>query len=82
MIARIPYSQLPQVSSRRLQRALERLGCEHGHTEGSHAAYHRTVDGRELTAVVVLAKREIARGTLREILFQLQIGIDEFRAAL
>ena len=84
MPTRIPRSRLPLVPSRRLTRALERLGCYQGegHPRGSHVAYHREVDGRILTAVVVLGKREVARGTLQDILYQLEIGLDEFRRAL
>ena len=71
-------------SSRELTAALERLGCYPGRAgRSSHRSYHRDMpDGRRLTAPVVLGRREVARGTLRNILRWLEISEAEFEAAL
>ena len=50
---------------------------------GSHASYHRKMsDGGIVTTTVVLSKREIPKSTLRKILRQLDISVDEFLDAL
>lgn len=82
---KIPRSKLPLISSRQLTRALERLDATQSADsppKGSHAAFFREVEGRTLTAIVVLGKREIARGTLQDILFSLDIGLKEFTEVL
>ena len=58
---------------------LIRLGCYEGKSgKGSHQSYHRVVDGRTLTGVVVLGRKEMPKGTLKNILTQLGISLDEF----
>ena len=80
----MPFSRLPLCSSRELIAALERLGCYPGRAEaGSHVSYLRRVSGdRVATAVVVLGKREVPKGTLQSILRGLQIETTEFLDAL
>lgn len=80
----MPFSALPLCSSRELISALERLGCYPGRAKGgSHVSYHRRVShDRVATAVVVLGKREIPKGTLQSILRELRIDTSEFLAAL
>ena len=78
------FSELPLCSSRQLIAALGRLGASPGKTaKGSHASYNRkTQDGRILTAVVILGRKEIPKGTLRRILSNLEIPVSDFIAEL
>ncbi|MYC38028.1 MAG: addiction module toxin, HicA family [Chloroflexi bacterium] len=77
------FSRLPRCSSNELINALYRLGCYRGRaTRGSHQLFHRDADGRTLTGVVVLGKREVPRRTLRNVLEQLQISPEDLRDAL
>ena len=77
----LPYSSIPLCSSHQVTTALERLGAYVGKRgRGSHAPYHKDAgDGRILTAVVVLDKKEMPKGTLRSILTSLEIPIEDFR---
>ena len=71
-------------SSRQMIAALERLGCYSNRTNpSSHRTFHRRLpDGRVVSASVVLGKREVARGTTRDILTRLQISEADFDRAL
>ena len=64
--------------------ALERLGCYSNRSNpSSHRTFHRRLpDGSIVVAQVVLGKREVARGTARDILRLLQISEDDFERAL
>ncbi len=49
----------------------------------SHCLYHRRMnDERTVTAVVILGKREIPKGTLKAILANLEIDVTDFLGAL
>ena len=78
------FNDIPLCSSREVIAALLRLGAYPGKaTRGSHASYHRQrEDGRILTGVVVLNKREMPKGTLRRILDNLEIPPQDFIEAL
>ncbi len=78
------FSELPLRSSLEVIAALIRLGCYEGKEKaGSHLLLHRqTPDGRTVTGVVVLGKREIPKGTLRNALKQLEIDASDFLEAL
>lgn len=81
----MPARQVPLCSSRQVIKALERLGCYPGKAKrSSHQSYHRVdpINGRVLSAPVVLGKREIPRGTLRSILTLLDISLTDFLDAL
>ena len=48
------FSQLPLCSSNQIVRAIKRLGAYAGKNKrGSHASFHREVDGNILTATVI-----------------------------
>ncbi|MCH9040422.1 MAG: type II toxin-antitoxin system HicA family toxin [Chloroflexi bacterium] len=63
---------------------MERLGCAPGRSKsGSHQSYHRVnSECRKLVGVVVLGKKEVPKGTLRSILNQLDISLDDFLTSL
>lgn len=70
--------RLPAVSGQNTIRALERAGFQRISQRGSHVKLRN--DARR-TAIVPL-HRELAPGTLRSILRQADMAIDEFAALL
>ena len=77
------YSELPICSSRQLTATLRRLGCEPRRKSkgGSHSVYQRRrTDGRILVSPVILGRKEIPKGTLRNILALLEISHSDFLA--
>jgi predicted RNA binding protein YcfA (HicA-like mRNA interferase family) len=70
--------RLPVVSGRQMIKALTKLGFEEVSQRGSHVKL-RNPAGR--TAIVPLHP-ELARGTLRSILRQADVGLEEFRGTL
>lgn len=73
-------SKLPLVSSREVIRVLERAGFKRGlKSSGSHQVFAKCLDdGTTITTVVVLGKKEIPRGTLKDILTRARLSGDEF----
>jgi predicted RNA binding protein YcfA (HicA-like mRNA interferase family) len=69
--------KLPDVSGKETRRALERLGFVFKRQRGSHVVMRRGNRG-----CVVPMHREINRGTLRGILEQAGVSLEEFMAAL
>ena len=79
------YSQHPLCSSEEIIAAPEHSGCYRGRPKGgSHVAYHRDHPALDRTffAAVVQGKKEIPRGTLRNILISLGLSADDFIAEL
>lgn len=69
--------RLRRVSGREAIRALERLGFEQVRQRGSHIVLRQeTAEGAK--GCVVPLHRELAIGTLRGILKQAGVGVDEF----
>lgn len=73
-------SKLPVVSARDLERVLRGLGFEVVRQRDSHVFY-RHPDGRT-TTIPHHRGRDIARPLLREILREIELSPDEFRAAI
>jgi predicted RNA binding protein YcfA (HicA-like mRNA interferase family) len=69
--------KLPDVSGKEAQRALVRLGFVFKRQSGSHAIFRRGNRG-----CVVPMHREISRGTLKGILEQAGLTVEEFASAL
>jgi len=69
--------KLPDVSGKEARRALERLGFVFKRQSGSHVILRRGNRG-----CVVPMHREINRGTLKGILEQAGVSVEEFKAAL
>ena len=70
--------RLPVVSGRQAVKALQKLGFAEVSQRGSHLKL-RNESGR---TVIVPLHDELARGTLRSILRQADITIDELRGSL
>ena len=64
-------SKLPSVNSRQLIRALRRAGFEERRQRGSHLHLHRDSEGRS-----------IPTGTLRAILRDADVSVEEFHDLL
>jgi len=73
--------RLRRLSGREVIRALERLGFEQVRQRGSHVVLKRqTPEG--VSGCVVPLHRELATGTLRGILKQAGVTVDEFEKNL
>lgn len=73
-------STLPGTSGREVVAALAKIGYEKDRQRGSHIVLRQTTAPHR--RIVVPDHREIARGTLRAILKQVGITVDEFKALL
>jgi predicted RNA binding protein YcfA (HicA-like mRNA interferase family) len=69
--------KLPRVDCRQVVRALERAGFEQRRQRGSHLHMRRDSDGKRVT-VPVHQGRTIPAGTLRAILRDADISVEEF----
>ncbi|KAM3108927.1 type II toxin-antitoxin system HicA family toxin [Phormidesmis sp. 146-33] len=78
--------KLPRVKATEVIRALERLGFEQVRQKGSHVILKKQVTLREgeeqetieVGCVVPLHQKEVAVGTLSNILRQADVSIEEF----
>ncbi|MCK4579245.1 MAG: type II toxin-antitoxin system HicA family toxin [Candidatus Marinimicrobia bacterium] len=68
-------SKLPRISGRECVRALERAGFYFKRQEGSHIILRRD---SPFAQVVVPDHKELDRGTLRAIIRQSGLSVDEF----
>lgn len=68
-------SKLPRVSGQEVVAALQRVGFRVRRQHGSHIILRRD---DPFTQTVVPAHRELDRGTLRAILRQSDLGVDDF----
>ena len=68
-------SKLPRVSGQQVVAALERVGFRVRRQHGSHMIMRRD---EPFAQTVVPAHRELDRGTLRAILRQIDLGVDDF----
>lgn len=73
-------SVLPRISGREVAAALKRIGYELDRQKGSHMVLRSTTPPHR--RIVVPDHREVAKGTLRAILKQVGISVDEFRSLL
>ena len=73
--------ELRRVSGEQAVRALERLGFARVRQRGSHVILKRSTAEGEIGCTVPL-HRELAIGTLRGILKQARVSVDEFIANL
>ena len=73
--------KMPRISSREAVRALERLGFEQIRQTGSHVVMKRVTEEGKIGCVVPM-HRELKIGTLKGILKQAQITVEEFTESL
>ena len=74
-------SKLPRVDCWQLVQALKRLGFEEQRQRGSHLRMRRPSDGKRVT-VPVHSGRTLPLGTLRAILRDADVDVDELRDLL
>lgn len=68
--------KLPVLSGKKLIKILSKLGFKHIRTRGSHAILNKKDEKGKITVPVPLHK-ELAKGTLRSIMNQVGISLDE-----
>ncbi len=73
--------KLPRVTAKKLIQALKRAGFREHRQRGSHLHMYRAADGRQVT-IPVHKGRIVRIGTLRSILRDAEISVDEFRQLL
>ncbi|KKT17651.1 MAG: hypothetical protein UV98_C0004G0019 [Parcubacteria group bacterium GW2011_GWB1_43_6] len=69
-------AKLPVIRAKELIRVLEKLGFFKYHQVGSHAQF-KHIDGRRIT-VSIHGGKDIGRKTLRGIINDLEISIEDF----
>jgi predicted RNA binding protein YcfA (HicA-like mRNA interferase family) len=70
--------KLPSVSARRVVRALERAGYAVARSSGSHCILARSGDPARSVVVPVHGSRDLKLGTLRAIIRQAGLTVEEF----
>ena len=73
-------SALPRVSGREVVKALQKVGYEKDRQRGSHIVLRRPAPPHR--RITVPDHKEVARGTLRAIIRQAGLTVDEFKALL
>ena len=73
-------SQIPRVSGREVVKALRKIGYEQDRQRGSHIVLRQT--GSPHRRVTVPDHSEVAKGTLRAIIREVGLTVDEFKALL
>jgi predicted RNA binding protein YcfA (HicA-like mRNA interferase family) len=74
-------AELRRVSGSEAIRALERLGFEQARQRGSHVMLKKETPDGSIGCVVPM-HRELAIGTLRSILRQARVSVEEFTRSL
>ena len=73
-------SALPRVSGREVIKALRRVGYEQDRQRGSHIILRQETHPHR--RIVVPDHKEVAKGTLRAIIRETGLTVDEFKALL
>ncbi len=71
-------SALPRVSGREVVKALQKGGYERDRQRGSHIVLRQTAPPNR--RITVPDHKEVAKGTLRAIIRQAGLTVDEFKA--
>jgi predicted RNA binding protein YcfA (HicA-like mRNA interferase family) len=71
---------LPSISGREVVKALRKLGYEFDRQKGSHMVLRQLAEPHR--RVVVPDHDEVAKGTLRSIIRQVGLTVDEFKSLL
>lgn len=72
--------KLPVVSSAQVIKALQKAGFVEApkRGKGSHRAFHKMEPNQRTYLVIIPKRKEIPRGTLKSILDQANLSVDEF----
>lgn len=73
-------SDLPRISGREVVKALKKIGYEQDRQRGSHIGLRKTAHPHR--RVTVPDHREVAKGTLRAIIREVGLTVDEFKNLL
>ena len=73
-------TRLPQLSGREIVRALNKLGYEKDHQRGSYIVLRQLSSPHRL--VVIPDHDEVAKGTLRAIIRETGLTVEQFNALL
>ena len=73
-------SELPRISGREVVKALTKIGYEQDRQRGSHIILRQTASPHR--RVTVPDHKEIAKGTLRAIIREIGLTVDEFKDLL
>jgi len=73
-------SLLPRISGREVVKALRKIGYEHDRQRGSHIVLRQSF--QPYRRITVPDHEEIAKGTLRTIIREAGLTVDEFRSLL
>ena len=73
-------SKIPQVSGRQVVKVLSKIGYEKDRQKGSHIVLRQSIYPHR--RIVVPDHKEIAKGTLRKIIKQAGLTIEEFQHLL
>lgn len=73
-------SALPRVSGREVVKALQKTGYEKDRQRGSHIVLRQTTPPHR--RITIPDHREVTKGTLRAIIRQAGLTVDEFKALL
>ena len=73
-------SALPRISGREVVQALKKIGYEQDRQRGSHIVLRQTDSPHR--RVTVPDHKEIAKGTLRAVIREVGLTVDEFRDLL
>ena len=69
-------SKLPIVSGKDIIKVLSKIGFEHVRTKGSHAILNKQTPKGKITIPVPLHK-ELAKGTLKSIMNQAELSLED-----
>lgn len=69
--------KLPIVSGIDVIKALSKIGYKHTRTKGSHAILNKQTEKGKITIPVPLHK-ELAKGTLKSIMKQAELSLEDF----
>jgi len=70
--------KLPRVSGKEVIKVLSKIGFQHIRTSGSHAILTKQDKIKRKMTVPVPLHRELAKGTLKSIMRQVGINLEEF----
>lgn len=73
-------SELPRISGREIVKALKKVGYEQDRQRGSHMILRQTATPHR--RVTVADHKEVAKGTLRAIIREVGLTVDDFKALI